>query len=139
MFRYPVISAFIGSGLNLVFLGSVILLSWFRFFSGAPSSDEDSSSGAVEIEEILGGSVEDHVKAKEAEESSSDKTLEDLKKELLEEEGDKDEDDFEKEFGDADRRSSSSTDGAGPSKIEEISLDELSEEKKHLEEKKKDL
>ena len=43
MFYYPVSSAFFGVSLNLMFLSTVILLSWYRFFSpeSGSSNDED--------------------------------------------------------------------------------------------------
>ena len=48
MFYYPVISAVVGTSLNMTFLSLVILLSWFRFFSGP---DEDEDEGYDEVRE----------------------------------------------------------------------------------------
>ena len=100
MFRYPVISAFIGSGLNLIFLSSIILLSWVRFFSSAQTEEQEEDSGIDDAPEIRsnprnpelsgatrrGGGSQQRIRDREA--------IKDLKKEQLE----LDEEEVKKDF-----------------------------------------
>ena len=67
MFYYPVISALVGTSLNMLFLCTVILLSWLRFFSG-PEEYDDEDELEVESDKDAIKKEEDERRVEAAEE-----------------------------------------------------------------------
>ena len=66
MFHYPLLSAVVGSGLNLVFLSVLIVLSWWRFFSPPPPEDDLDDLFAEEDDlKARSDDLGDEVKVKE--------------------------------------------------------------------------
>lgn len=93
MFNYPLISAFIGSSLNMMFLSAIILLSWYRFFSPKLKDEDNFYANNEHQEDFFESPMEEYEPEQKAtllnegdtedeKVSEGGSSVEDLKKEM---------------------------------------------------------